>query len=319
MKQNLLKLFGCVAVVSVFFSACIKDNDVELTTQGATLVKLLEAPENNMFFAPFSDVKTIDLFSVRKDAATSKDLQTPSPVKVTLVPDYIDTYNDDNGTTFELLPDSLFTTDVAKSGDIYDMSLAAGQASREFTIKLNGAKWDVAHTYAMAFALSDPGGNTISSGKDTVIALISIINAWDGAYELTGTMVDNVNPALTGVFPTEYHLVTAGPTSNIGFSPYYADYYVEILNAGAGSVYGAFVPVFEFDPATNKIISVVNGYGQPAGNTRSAELDPSGENMYFSDTRTIKVKFFMKQPSVVPAAPNIRTSFDWTLKYIGPR
>jgi len=62
--------------------------------------------------------------------------------------------------------------------------------------------------------------------------------------------------------------------------------------------------------------SVTNAYGQPAGNTRAAELDPSGVNAYDPDSKTIKVKFFMTQKSLVPVAPYIRSQFDWTLKFM---
>ena len=316
MKQNLVKILGAASIISLLFTACIKDNDIELVDQGSTFVKIQEAPENKMFFAPFSDVKTIDLFSLRRDAANSADLSKAVPIKVTFSSDYIDRYNNDNGTTYEPLPDSLFTTTVTKSGNVYDMGLAAGEAAKEFTVKLNGAKWDVSHTYAMAFYLSDASGTKINSGKDTIIALMSIINTWDGAYELTGTMTDDVVPTITGDYPQEYHLVTAGTTDCIGYYPYYADYYVPILSAGSRSVYGSFCPIFTFDPATNKITSVVNAYGQPAGNTRAAELDPSGINEYDPDTKTIKVKFFMTQKSLVPVAPHIRSHFDWTLKFM---
>ncbi|MEO6722475.1 MAG: DUF1735 domain-containing protein [Ferruginibacter sp.] len=316
MKRNLLKLWGAIAVFSVFFTGCIKDDDIELVNQGSTFVKIQEAPENKMFFAPFSNIKTIDLFSLRKDAATNADLSSGTAVKVAFSSDYIDRYNNDNGTSYEVLPDSLFTTTVTKTGNVYDMSLAPGQAAREFTIKLNGAKWDVSHVYAMAFYVSDASGTKLNSGKDTIIALMSIINTWDGAYELNGTMTDGVVPTITGDYPVEYHMVTAGTTDCIGYYPYYADYYVPILSGGSKSVYGSFVPVFTFDPATNKIIQVVNGYGQPAGNTRAAELDPSGENSYDPDTKTIKVKFFMTQKSLVPVAPYIRSKFDWTLKFL---
>jgi hypothetical protein len=46
-------------------------------------------------------------------------------------------------------------------------------------------------------------------------------------------------------------------------------------------------------------------------------IDPSGVNKY--DGKTIHFKYWMKQPSLVPAAPNIRTSFDETWTYKGPR
>ncbi len=319
MKQNLLKLIGSVAMVSVLFSACIKDDDVELTTQGSSFIKVLQAPENAIFFSPFSDIKSVDLFSLRKNAASNADLMSPTAVKMTLVPDYIDRYNDANGTTFEELPDSLYTTAIAKTGSVYDMSLAAGEAAKEFTIKLNGTKWDLSHTYALAFALSDVGGLKINDGKDTIIALLSVKNRWDGIYEVTGTFSDATNAAFTNAYPLEWQLQTSGPNTcivadmvELGFPGY-------LFYTGAGySYYGSFGLIVTFDPATDKIVKVENYYGMPA-NTRSAALDPTGINAYQSDTKTINIKYFMIQPSAVPAAPHIRSRFDEVWKYKGER
>ena len=69
------------------------------------------------------------------------------------------------------------------------------------------------------------------------------------------------------------------------------------------SGYGSFAPVFKFD-ANDNVIAVTNFWGQPAGNGRSARLDPSGINKYDAATKTIKVKYWLVQ------AGNDRTVFD---------
>jgi hypothetical protein len=92
-----------------------------------------------------------------------------------------------------------------------------------------------------------------------------------------------------------------------------------ILSSGSLSYYGSYGPVFTFDLATDKLISVTNSYGQPAGNTRSAEIDPSGVNKFNATTHDIDAKYFMKQPSVVATPPNIRVFFNEHFAYLGPR
>jgi hypothetical protein len=87
------------------------------------------------------------------------------------------------------------------------------------------------------------------------------------------------------------------------------------MNGAAESAYGAFQPVFNFD-ANNNVTSVVNLYGQPAGNTRSAAIDPTGVNKWDPTTKTLRVKWFMYQPSVISG---IRTTFDFTFTYVGVR
>lgn len=307
---------------SVLFASCIKDDVKDLKDEGATFIKILESTENKFFFEPFTDIRSFSLFSLRKDAANSGELNTASTAKVKLSPTLISDYNTANGTDFEPLPDSLYTLDpsIVKAGTDYDMSFKAGDFAREFIIKLNGAKWNLAHKYALGFTISDAGGKKITSGKKDIIVLIAIKNKWDGIYEVTGSFADATNPAFVSAYPLEWELQTTSATQckvvdnvNLGFPGY-------LFYTGTGySYYGNFGLLVNFDPATDKITSVTNFYGQPASNTRSAELDPSGLNKYDAATKTINIKYFMKQPSVVATPPNIRSTFNETWKYIGPR
>jgi hypothetical protein len=61
----------------------------------------------------------------------------------------------------------------------------------------------------------------------------------------------------------------------------------------------------------------VNAYGQPASNGRYAQLDPTGVNTWDPVTKTLKVKYFMFQPSVIAVGP--RVSFNETFTYVGVR
>ncbi len=317
------KIINSLAFLSLLFtfSSCVKNDIVALTNQGSTFIKFLEAPENNLFFSPFTDVKSVDMFSIRKDPSSKEELNKATTITLTSVPTYIERYNDENGTSFDVLPDSLYTLDNAfvKSGDKYTYTFAAGKFAKEFTIQLNGAKWDISHTYAVAFALSDVSGKKIS-GSDTIIATVSVKNKYDGIYTVTGTFSDAANAAFVGAYPLQWELHTSGPTQcvvydnvELGFPGYY-------FNAGGTfSYYGSFGLIVNFDPTTDKIVSVENYYGQPAGNTRSAELDPSGINAYDASTQTINIKYFMKQPSIVKTPPYIRGSFNEVWKYKGPR
>lgn len=317
---NRLYTLGLLAV-GLSFAACSKpDSPAAAGTAGATYIKLLESGEKVLAFDAVGTPQSADLLDVRKDANSETMLNTPMNVVVSLDQAYLDAYNTDNSTAYEILPAEFYTTSPAISGDKYNLAFAAGDFAKPISFTLtNATLLDFSKQYALPLTITSvDGGGNISASK-TLLVKVLVKNIWDGAYELTGSMNDIANSALTADYPTEFHLITSGATTVDGWSALYEDYFVPILNAGAGSVYGAFDPVFEFDPETNKVISVTNIYGQPAGNTRSAELDPSGENYYDPETRTIKVKFFMKQPSVVPTPPNIRVSFDWTLTRIGDR
>ena len=322
-KINFLLLIGAALII---LSSCIKEAAPTLGDRGPTLLKLLESPENKIFFEPFTDIRYVSLFSLRKDAASSGDLNTTTAVKVRLNPTLITDYNSANSSDFEPLPDSLYTLDatIVKSGQVYTMTLNSGDFAKDFGIKLNGAKWNLAHKYALGFTIDDADGKTISADKKNVLALISIKNKWDGVYIAHGSMVDITNPGLTEIFSdpggygvnVEFALETASATScNVRDLTYSGDIYHPIWAGTGWSVYGSFGLTLTFDAATDKITKVVNFWGQPASNTRSAELDPSGLNEYDASTQTIYIKYFMKQPSAVPAAPNIRTYFDENWKF----
>jgi hypothetical protein len=128
------------------------------------------------------------------------------------------------------------------------------------------------------------------------------------------------NAALTGLYPFTFELETSGAASVKCFDPdYFGGYFHPILSSGSPSGYGSFGLEIFFDPATNKIIDVKNTAGNPPSSTRMPAIDPSGVNAYDPATKTIKFKYWMKQPSVVTAAPNIRVFFDEKWTYKGPR
>ncbi|OLY93587.1 protein of unknown function [Cnuella takakiae] len=326
MKYKLLNTFSILLAASLALTSCIKDDVDDLTTEGDSFVKILESPEKKLFFSPFTDVRTVDLFSLRKDAANSASLNTASSVKVTMNPTAIEDYNAENGTHFEVLPDSLYTlVDPATkvSATEYKFDLAAGQAAKEFSIKLNGAKWDLSHSYAMAFTIADSAGLNITEGKRDVMVFLAVKNKYDGIYEVTGSYVDATNGAFVAAYPYEWELQTTGPNQcmvvdnvNLGFPGFLFE---TAAGSGSFSYYGNFGLLVNFDPVTDKIVSVTNYYGQPASNTRSAQLDPTGANQYDASSKTINIKYFMLQPSAVPAPPNIRASFNETWRFVKDR
>lgn len=290
---------------------------------GKTLVKIIGGGADPLVIPmdvnpPVEEILIADL---RKDAVTEADASAATTVTITNTQAFLDAYNTAHGTAFELLPTSAYKitpeSGVTVSGTTWTVNLAPGELARPIYIELDKSQMDLSKSYAFGLQITQTtvGSPSVSSGVIIVNPLV--INKYDGEYEVTGTMNDVANAALTGDFPMIYHLVTTGERSVVGYSTKYEDYYVDILNAGAGSVYGAFVPEFLFD-ANDNIIAVVNAYGQPASNGRYAQLDPSGINKWDPATGNIDVKFFMFQPSVVPL-PNPRVSFSWHMAYSGPR
>lgn len=263
MKLKFLQLFTFFGIASLLLSSCIKDDVQELKNEGDTFLKFQEAPEKIHYFSPFTDVKTVDLFSLRKDANSNASLKTPAKVTITLNPGLIEDYNDENGTNFKVMPDSIYTltnTAFQKVGNGYTVDFAGDDFAQDFTIRLNGAKWDIANTYALGFTITDSANMNVNEGKKDIVVMIAVKNKYDGVYRLQG--FHNREP-YNFPYDQEVHLITAGPNSVIFYWP------------GAGSNghpigtgpdpevdvswYGAAIsPVIVFDPATDLVTNVYN-------------------------------------------------------------
>ncbi|RPD50552.1 DUF1735 domain-containing protein [Paracnuella aquatica] len=322
MKLNkILQFLGVFGAASLLLTACIKEEDnlKEMGDNvGNSFVKFLEAPEQIHYFSPFTDERTVDLFTLRKEANGNSALKTASAITITSNPDLIEEYNDENSTSYELLPDSLYTltnSSFVKTASGYTVNFAPGEFSKEFTIKLNGAKWDISHTYALAFTITDSANLDINEGKKEIVAMVSVKNQWDGVYEVTGTLVDNAVPTITGYYPLTWDLVTAGPTKIVVWDNTDLGGVGHIIQSGPDlSYYGSFGLELTIDPVTNKITNLVNWYGQPAANGRSAKLDPDFDNRYDPDTQTFYIRYFMLQPGTT-----VRTTFQEVWKFTKDR
>ncbi len=299
------------------FSSCVEEGGNAIDGIGNNFVRMAGAAQevNAIGFSAKPGAATLPLFTIQRDANSEASLNTSADVVLKLDTSIIGKYNRANGAEFEPMPTSLYTL---KS---LNVSFAPGEFAKKVTITVDPAKFDLTKAYALGITIASAtnGFQIVESSKQGLFNIL-VKNDFDGAYVVTGTMKDNANAALTGVFPFKYELRTSGANTVDCWDPeYWHDRFVPILNAGAVSGYGSFGPVFTIDLSTNKITSVTNFYGQPAGNTRSAELDPSGLNRFNPGDHSLDVKFFMKQPSAVPAAPNIRVEFNWHFEYEGPR
>lgn len=335
MKFN-IKYFIALLGLAVAFSSCIKDDVEPLGDKGTPMVSIQESPERVLYFSPFTGTKDIDLFTVIRDEVSSSAVNQSFSVTIAIDEALLDEYNEENETEFELLPDDVGQVVTGKGVESkgngeYTVTFGPGITNVPFTVRVSGDLWDLAKTYGVFFTIKDSQGKTIKSGKDGIMAAIAIKNKYDGIYEVTGTMTDFVDPSNyvhvnLGLEPygevMQYELRTVGPNTCVAFDPVvFGDYIVPIATGGGAGLsgWGSFALVFEFDPETNDIISITNYYGQPAGNSRSAGLDPTGDNHWDPDSKTMNVKYFMFQPSVIPDAPHIRTAWDETWKYIGSR
>lgn len=323
MKLNTLKLFALSLMASsLLLSSCDK-NEGTLNGAGQTLVKLPQGAEEKVALAlDFKPgLQDVVLLDVRRDVPNNGELNKVHKVTIKNDPTIVADYNSQHGTSYIALPAAAYQVDPGNpfSGGNWTVTFNAGDHAKPILIKLDPTKLDLSQQYALGFTITDGGGAKISNGLQSAMIEVGVKNRYDGYYRVTGTMVDIAVPTLTGYFPQDVALVTTGANSvvmiplDLGIPGHL------ILSGASLSYYGSFGPTFTFDLATDKVTAVTNSYGQPAGNTRSAEIDPSGVNKWDAATKNMDVKYYMKQPNTVTTAPFIRVYFDEHFAYLGPR
>ncbi len=327
MKQKItILVFGFLLTLGI--SSCVKDGAPALGDVGKTIIKFNDGPTKALFYSPFTDVKVVTLFTFRRDVNSAADLQ--KPVEITLAEDATlipAGYTDLPSTLYTLVADPSITVAAGK----VTLRFAAGEFSKSLKINLNGAMWtNLSTKYGKYYKVFDAGSKQVSAGQATMAVTMSIKNAWDGIYQATGTFADVLNPgwshvnvglAAYGEIQTYQVRTITATQCEVFDQSIYGGFYTPFYTGTGFSGYGSFSPVLTFDAATNTITGIYNRYGTAplyvSSNGRSAALDATGYNDYNPSTKTIRIKYFMNQPSLVPVGP--RTSVDETWKYIGPR
>lgn len=319
MKVRFLNYALGLLVLSSALASCIKNDVKDLGNAGTARVRIGEAPANIQYFSPFSDLKTVQLVTVRRDEVSSADMSKSVTVKLTNVPDSIDAYNNANGSSFEPLPDSLFSVvagkGVTRSGNVYTVTFDPGVSAVTIPIALNGAKWDVSKTYAMYFKITDPGGKQISPDYKESLAAVAIINKYDGRYKLDGAFYHPTQSPGYDAFTINVELHTSGVNSVKLYVPDFGGYYGPGLFAGVLNAFGAQEPEITIDPVTNKA-TVQNSY---PGAVTFYTMAPGYDSHYDPATKMIYVKYgynYAAGPTFNPA-----TNREWTyvFTYLGPR
>lgn len=325
---RIIKNTAVVVLALLLFNSCEKVETPEpMGDAGQTLVKLFPSEFNLVALDAVATSQKAVMFEVRRDIHSEAALNTSTSVLLQLDQAVLDAYNKENETEFIRLPSDLATISPAPdaNGKIA-LEFAAGEFSKAIQVTIPDAtKFDFTKQYGLGYKLSLTGGTGKLSEAATkeVVVQVLVKNKYDGIYEVTANspMLDILNATLTGYYPFVYVLQTSGAHSVKCFDrDVWGDYFHPILSGTSVSGYGTFGLEVFFDPSGNgQIVDVKNTWGNPPANTRMPAIDPSGVNKWDPVSRNIKFKYFMKQPSLVPVAPNIRVYFDETWTYKGPR
>jgi len=311
--------FVSIAILTLLFGCKKPEIPEQANGKGSTIVRL--ASGNGFKLVPIDLVttpQTFGLADIYRDAPGQAALNSSTQVVITEDPSIVAAYNAAHNTNYIALPSSAFTIDPSnpRVGNNYTLTFGPGEFYRQLKITVpNATVLDPNKKYALGFKVSSVDNDgKISASENQLVVEVGLKNKWDGVYSVNGTMVDLANAALTGYYPLTWELRTTGATTLAIYDKSQGTQTHLILNGGGLSQYGSFGLNITIDPATNKITSIVNSYGQPSGNGRSAALDPSGVNAYDPATKTFKIKYFMLQPG-----STVRTTFDETWVYTGVR
>lgn len=320
-------LVGATAMLS----SCLKDKGFENGEYGvdgsnsAKVVSLPQSQEGISVFALNSDPPTEDIDAVLVQLAATDAAR--EDIQVTLEKDMslVASYNASNFTTYEELPSNCYQ--IVSPGGL-TVTIPKGQHQAWLKVRVLKNNFDFTKAYALGFKIgASSGGNVIAGNYRSMILAITVKNKYDGLYRMNGTMTDVANAALTAYPNAPVSFVTAGPTKvtmhallPTGAAAWYDAPYQPIMNGANVSVYGEFGPEFTFN-ATDNIVGMTNYWGNPSPLTRGIVMDATGINKYevTGGVKTIKAKYIMTQPSVVPAPPSYRTFFNMTFTYVGPR
>ena len=301
------------------FSSCLKDNTIISPDAPGAVKHIVE------FLNPVPPVSgtqdSIPLYVVSYDVSPAAELEVkvsysggggaPGDIHVKVAIDNaaLLTVNRAQGLDLSPIPQSVYTVNTL------DVLIPNGQKTGSIIFSLKPDKFDFGYSYGIGLKIVSVTGTNapISGNFGTIVINVGAKNKLDGLYKVTGTMVDYTSASLTGLYPATYELITQSASSVAMFDPTYFGNYIHLIRSGANvSGYGSFSPQFFFDNAGN-ITKVENAYGQPAGNGRSAKMDPTGVNKIDANGN-FKVKYFMLQPGTT-----IRTTFDETFTRIGAR
>ena len=342
---KITKQIAALGLAAFLFSSCDKvETTAPLGDAGQTLVTILQGGspavviKDPVDFVPTPKTLTKGVIDIRREVPNATALAQTMTV----------TIKDDTAAVraanpaYVQFPTSLYTltlsdgvTKVGGQGGTFTVVFKPGEFAKQIYINVpNATLLNPSALYALGFTITtaDAGGK-ISAAKSVVVE-VGAKNPWDGVYAVTGPMTDLVNPllvqwnnSLAGITDPfcsahggawELHLITTGATTCTMFdNTIWGDFFHPIWATPGNSGYGSFALVINFNPSNNTVSSVTNYYGQPAGNTRSAALDPSGVNAV-QGNKDILIKYFMIQTNQ-PTGTGPRTKFDEKWEYVGPR
>jgi hypothetical protein len=245
--------------------------------------------------APSTKDTTFNVVTVRlaSDQPAPEDIQ----VELELVPALLTAYNDSTGTHLVPFPTTGYKFDPG-------LTLSIPKGSREASIRMTTLPNSlVGKEYGFGFRIKSVSNSKylISGNYNAAVVAVGVRNKYDGDYKLkikhTGWAAYSIADGLTfDNYPTDIGMITASANSVALYNYYYGAGLQPGFDAGGNpTAFGAATPVFAFDLATDKLLSVTNS-SPDDGRGRAFALNPAiTTSRYDPATKTIYAAYFLKQ------------------------
>lgn len=251
---------------ALLFTGCIKKEEtVDNTTR--PIVEFTDAKTGGQAAVDFgTNIISIDLTEIRL-RSTSKASQ-PLQVKLTANPALVPEYNQQNGTSFESLPASLYTW-------VPDVRLSQTQRNKMVSISLAPSVL-LGKDYAIGLAIAEVVNGEVSSNKANVVVAVKVKNAYEGNYTATGTRIlysgttNTSGVANTVTINTPKYLTTIDQTT---------------VETDVADLIGGGYMFLQVNPSTNQVTV------SPSTLSPTFLLSNDGPCTYNPATRTFNLKY----------------------------
>ncbi|HTS44364.1 MAG TPA: DUF1735 domain-containing protein [Puia sp.] len=213
------------------------------------------------------------------------------PSKATTVTLALDTaglssYNNDNGTAYVPLPDSVYTLSSM------DLTIPSGTRLDSITVTIDLSKLDLSIPYVLPITIAS--ASLPIEQWNHLFYYVAVKNQWDGIYSFKGYTLRSGDPVKTGNFSGQQMTLLTSGSNSVNFAT--LQLWADLTGVGIGN------PMLTIAADNSVTIS------SPGG----AMNDPSYSSLYDPSTQTFYISFTWG------AGPSSRLATD-TLTYLGPR
>jgi hypothetical protein len=191
MKYFLKKILFATLMASSLVG-CMPDKVTPPGDSKETFIKFLGGSADPTIIALDykQELQEVMVVDIRRDANSEANLNKEAVINISNKQSFLDAYNVEMETEFELLPASAYTIvpseNLAVSGDNWVVKMPPGVFSTQIMIKVDASKFDLSKSYALALKIDQTSLGVISNGQDVSVVNVVIKNKYHGLYHSVG-------------------------------------------------------------------------------------------------------------------------------------